>query len=370
MPELLVVTGGGAVSAAGVGREALVARLDSGRPAIGWATRFEPPEDAPGLAAEAPDYDLETVLGSKKTYLDPVARHFLAAASLAISESQLDLSEASGARDTTGLAAGAAYGPLESASAFQERLDEKGARLANPVLFNHVYVNAAPSLAAIEWGIRGPNATLCAGWVSGFAAMRCASDLLALGRCRAVLCGASEALSAPLYRGLWSERLLARADDPEEWDGRGGVVPGEGAGMLMLERAGDAMARGARVCGILLAAETARGRDPRTALGSAFALVRESLGDSAIDVYLSADSGLDQWADAERGALADAGLTERVRRTIRPGRILGEPFSASGPLGVLGLLGLTPPGGLGVVAALDPSGGAGVAVVRSLGGIE
>ncbi len=370
MAELLVITGSGAVSPAGVGGEPLVEALDSERPLIGWATRFEPAEEAPGLAAETPDFDLEAVLGSKKGYLDPTARHLLAAAALALQSSRLDLGEDSPGRDSTALVCGAGFGPLESMVAFQQRLAEKGARLANPVLFNHVYMNAAPSLAAIEWGIRGPNATLCAGWTSGFAALSTASDLLALGRCRAALAGGSEALSAPLYAGLWEQGLLAAADDPAAWTGRGGIVPGEGAGALVLERSSDAMARGARVAGILLAVEHRHGPSPREALRGAFAGVAHALeGDTGIDVYLSADSGIDAWAEAEAAVLTEAGLAERIRRTLRPGRLVGELFSALGPIGVLALLSLTPPGGVGAVAGLDPSGGAGVAVVRNLGGM-
>lgn len=363
MAELLAITGGGCVSPAGLGRVALAEALDGSARSIDWLTRFEPPEGAPSLAAECPDFDIETVVGSKKTYLDPSAKLFLAACALALEDARWDRAAADWA-DETALVYGTWLGPLESMAAFAERLAEKGPRYANPVLFSHVYVNAAPSLAAIEWGIRGPNLTLCSGWTSGFAALRQASDLLRLGRCRRALASASEALSPQLHASLQHAGLLADAVEPAAWQGRGGIVPGEAGASVALERSRDALGRGAPLLGFLLGCGEVLISDPREALERCLAEAAPLLGDSGIDVLISADSGLDAWRVAESTALGD-----RLIRTIRPGTLLGETFSAHALLGLLGGLALAPPGGSVLVLGLDPEGSAGWALARSAGGI-
>jgi len=350
------------VCAAGLGLPSLLAVYRNGGHALGWVTRFEPPDGSPTLAAEVDDFDLEEILGSRKAYLDPVAKYFLSACGMALAG--LGLGEGSGPLDDVGITCGSAFGPLESVAGFQERLTEKGPRYANPVLFNHTYINAAPSLAAIEWGLRGPNLTLCTGWTSGLAAVQAGADLVRLGRARCVLAGGADALSELVYLGLAGSGIVSDEPEPELWNASDGIVPGEGAAVLALETEKSAEARGVEPLAELVAVALRSGD-----LGQAMeGVLRECLdaADGPLAACYGAHSGAPRVVEAEAQALDRLGLGDSDARYIPLGRLTGETFGASGPLYIAAALGMLQPGALAVISNADPGGHAAAALVRVL----
>ncbi len=358
------ITGTGVVCPAGHTFADLARAVRSGVGCIGWITRIEPPEGAPVVACETADYDLSVVLGNKKSRLDPVQSHFLAACRYALQESELPLAE--GVRDEVGISYGTAFGPTPSVEDYSRRLSTKGARYANPIIFNNAYVNAAPSLAAIEWGVRGPNHTVCAGWVSGLAALQDALLMLESGAACAVVAGGSEAISEMMYLGLAAEGYLSMAGSPQEALGTEGLVPGEGAGALVLESPAGAERRGASELGTILAAVARVGEDLVGAYATALECV---LSDAAEPVlYLSPANGVSRLAAAEHEALHRAGLGSWSVHTVRLADTVGELFGAAAPVSVGVALQLLRPGETALIGALAP-GYAGAAMVRRRGAV-
>ncbi len=181
---------------------------------------------------------VEDYLESEKTYLDRCSEFALAAVHLALEDAQIDREALEHTR--FGLCLGTAYGCLDSLMNMTERVQKKGARFASPLIFTHAFANSPTSLAAIEFRIQGPTATFCVGDVSAAAALQYAFDVLRHGRADLILAGGVDVLSASLLAGI----ELAP-----------GLVPGEGACLLALERAEVAEARGATILAELAAVE-------------------------------------------------------------------------------------------------------------------
>lgn len=127
----------------------------------------------------------------------------------------------------------------------RERLDE----LAR----SHAPWTLALTLAE-RLGARGPAFTLTTACAAGNSALIAAADQVASGRAEFALAGGVDALSRVEYAAF--SRLLSVAPDvcePFSPDRRG-IMPGEGAGFLVLETAARAKARGARVYAELMGA--------------------------------------------------------------------------------------------------------------------
>lgn len=357
------ITGAGVVCPSGHTFHDLSQSVVGGTAHVGWVTRFEPPEDGPAVACEVDDYDLSAVLESRKSRLDPAQSHFVAACRYALDaagapQAQVDT-------DAIGIAYGTSFGPTCSVEDYSVRLAEKGARYANPIVFTNAYINAAPSLAAIEWGMRGPNHTVCAGWVSGMAALEAAMLSIATGAARAMLAGGSEALSEMLYHGLSEAGYVSMAESPEAVERDGGLVPGEGAGALLLEAPEEVARRGVEGMGTLSAAVTRVAADPSAAYEWA---VSNALGGTAPDLYLSPGNGYAPLAAAERAALERLGLATTFPRQIRLADTVGELFGAAAPVAVGLALRLLQPGESALVGGLGPLH-AGAALVQRGGAI-
>ena len=133
-------------------------------------------------------------------------------------------------------------------------LKERGPRRISPHTVPMLMPNGPAATVGLELGARAGVHTPVSACASGAEAIALALDLLRLGRADVVVCGGTEAAIHPLpLAGFASMRALSsREDEPEAasrpYDkGRDGFVLGEGAGALVLEKAADARARGARV---------------------------------------------------------------------------------------------------------------------------
>jgi len=221
----VVITGIGPVSAIGIGRAAWQAGLAGGESGVSPLSLF--PADHP--TAEVRNFDLDALLPSVKTYLDRASAFTLAAGQLALADAGLTPETID--RRRAGVVLGSEFGCLNTMQIYTAALQQKGARLANPLLFSHMYVNTPTSLAAIEFGLGGHHGTF-AGSGAGRQALESAVEALQLGRADMLLAAGVDAISEPLYRALAAEGTL---DGPL----------GEGACALVLETAECAAARGA-----------------------------------------------------------------------------------------------------------------------------
>lgn len=336
----VVITGLGPISAIGIGREDFLNGIEEERTAIRPLERL-PAERWPGLlAAECLDFAVEDYLESEKTYLDRASELALAACHLALDDAELN--RAAIDPDRFGLALGTAYGCLDSMARHTDRLAQKGARFTSPVIFQHSYANTPTSLCAIEYDIQGPAATFCDRALSGATALQYAFDVLRSGGADVMLAGGVEALSEPLLRA-WQEAGML--DDP-------GFVPGEGAGLVLLETAEHAAARGAAIQGRLRSVAVAWDPEPWEAGTRAMHAALEGAGDSAPARVFYCTEGL---ASLEGLRLELVPETVRGAETLLPETALGQTFAAEPGLSIAWACGAA---GETLITSVDPGGGA------------
>lgn len=137
------ITGLGLVLPGFLGKDAYGLRLDG--PAWSDLTLFEPPEGAPALAGEAPEYSLKDLGVSVKSYLDRTTSLALAACALAL-DARRD--------ESMGLAFATRWGCLASMKLFYAKV-RQNPRVAPPLPFSHSYVNSPAAVLAIEFGLKG-----------------------------------------------------------------------------------------------------------------------------------------------------------------------------------------------------------------------
>ncbi len=133
-------------------------------------------------------------------------------------------------------------------------LKERGPRRISPHTVPMLMPNGPAATVGLELGARAGVHTPVSACASGAEGIALALDLLRAGRADVVVCGGTEAAIHPLpLAGFAAMRALSgREDAPEAasrpYDkGRDGFVLGEGAGVLVLEKAGRARARGAKI---------------------------------------------------------------------------------------------------------------------------
>ncbi|PWW24946.1 3-oxoacyl-[acyl-carrier-protein] synthase II [Geodermatophilus normandii] len=133
-------------------------------------------------------------------------------------------------------------------------LEDKGPKRVSPFTIPMLMPNGPAAAVGLAVGARGGVHAPVSACASGAEAIRWGLDLLRFDRADVVLVGGTEACVHPLpMAGFAAMRAMStRNDEPERASrpfdkGRDGFVLGEGAAALVLERAGSAAARGARV---------------------------------------------------------------------------------------------------------------------------
>ncbi len=133
-------------------------------------------------------------------------------------------------------------------------LEQQGQRRVSPHTVPMLMPNGPAAWVGLELGAKAGVHSPASACATGAEAISWALDLLRLNRADIVVAGGTEAVIQPLpIAGFASMRAMSvRNDDPQRasrpWDkARDGFVLGEGAGVVVLERAEHAAARGARV---------------------------------------------------------------------------------------------------------------------------
>jgi 3-oxoacyl-[acyl-carrier-protein] synthase II len=147
---------------------------------------------------------------------------------------------------------GNAVGGRRTSDEESRKFTESGPHRVNPLMPLMTMPNAAAALIAMRLGWRGPAQTIATTCASGADAIGQALMLLQTGRVDVVLAGGCESTLSPVTLAAFGNlnAVSVRNDEPglasRPFDAdRDGFVMGEGAGFVVLERAADALARGA-----------------------------------------------------------------------------------------------------------------------------
>jgi 3-oxoacyl-[acyl-carrier-protein] synthase II len=156
---------------------------------------------------------------------------------------------------------GTGTGGVRSLLAQDDNLEASGPRKVSPLTVPMMMANGPAAWVSMELGALGGARTPVSACSSGAEAIALGLDLIRLGRADVVVAGGTEACVAPLPLAAFGQMmaLSTRNDDPDAASrpfdlDRDGFVMGEGATLLVLERADLARSRGARVHALLAGA--------------------------------------------------------------------------------------------------------------------
>ena len=159
--------------------------------------------------------------------------------------------------DRLGAVVASGIGGITSLMNSYDTLLERGPSRISPHMVTMIMPNGPAAIVGLEVGARAGVHTPVSACASGAEAISYAARMIQTGRADVVIAGGTEACIHPItMAGFAAMRALStRNDDPmaasRPYDlGRDGFVMGEGAGMLVLESAEFAAARGAKIYGI------------------------------------------------------------------------------------------------------------------------
>jgi 3-oxoacyl-[acyl-carrier-protein] synthase II len=241
MKRRVVITGVGAVTPLGVGAEPLLRRWAAGESGI---------VDGEGASRE---YVAKEHLSVKE------ARRADRFAQLAMVASDEAIGQAWGEErpyetERIGCILATGIGGLESLEGQHDNLRDKGEKAVSPLSVPLFMVNAGAAALSMRHDLRGPSFAVGSACAAGGHAIGTALRMIQYGEADAVVTGGAEATLTPLSRasfkaaGALSPSGISRPFDKD----RDGFVMGEGAGILVLEDAEKAEARGATVLGEIL----------------------------------------------------------------------------------------------------------------------
>ena len=249
----VVITGLGMVTPLGTGIEKNWKGLTEGKSAIRKITHFDPDGIPCQIAAEVPDFDIDRFIETKEQKkMDPFIHFGLAAATLAMEDSGLKVTEDNAAR--IGVTIGAGIGGLSSIEKYTKIINERGPKRVSPFFIPMTIINLTAGQVSIRFGMKGPNSAISTACATGTHSIGEAFKMIQNNIVDAMVCGGSEAVITPLgIAGFTSMKALStRNDEPEKASrpfdkDRDGFVMGEGAGVLVVEEMQSAIDRGARI---------------------------------------------------------------------------------------------------------------------------
>ena len=254
MDRRVVITGLGAVSPIGIGKENYWRALEKGTSGIGKITAFDTANYNVKIAAEVKGFDPAVYMPKKDAKRsDPAIRYAVAAATMAVEDAKLDVASLDPWR--FGVYIGSGQGGFKTLCDSQTTLNEKGPGRVSPFAIPMMINNMSSANVAIKFGAKGPNmsiVTACATSINSIGeAWHCVrrgdSDVMLTGGTEACVLGLSVA-------GFASMKALSSShnDDPERASrpfdkDRDGFVIGEGSGVIVIEELEHALARGAHI---------------------------------------------------------------------------------------------------------------------------
>ncbi|MDD5259267.1 MAG: beta-ketoacyl-[acyl-carrier-protein] synthase family protein [bacterium] len=246
MSQRIVVTGLGVVSSIGVGREIFWDNLIKGKSGISPITAFDTTGHKTHVGGEVKDFnpaDFISKKGMKGT--GRASQLAIAATRLALEDAKLDLSAVSQLRTCVSL--GTTMGEIQSFEKANHAWIKEGYDQIDISALFESPVYRIPTNVALEFNLKGRNRIFTTACAAGNYGIGYGFDLLRSGEVDLVIAGGSEPFSWIIFTGF--NKLGATAPEKcQPFDqNRQGMIPGEGAGILILETLESALRRNAQV---------------------------------------------------------------------------------------------------------------------------
>ena len=252
----VVVTGIGAVSPLGNSAAETWQKLLDGVSGAAPITHFDATQFKTQFACELKGFKAENYIDRKEARkMDPYCHYAMAAASMAMDDSAIDLEAID--KNRVGVVFGVGIGGMQT---FEDEIvnyalhkDTVGPKFS-PFFVPEMIADICAGQISIKYGFHGPNYITSSACASSTNALADAFNLIRLGKANVIVSGGAEAAIIPCGVGGFNamHALSTRNDDPEHASrpfsaSRDGFIMGEGAACLILEELEHAKARGAKI---------------------------------------------------------------------------------------------------------------------------
>ena len=252
----VVVTGMGTVNPLGKNLEEYWHGLIEGRSTARMAENYPTDKLTTKFACEVPNFDPQDFMDRKAAQrMARFSQMAVAASTMALADSGLDLAKEDSFR--VGVDMGTGIGGFIEMTQGAISFATKG-RL-NPLYAPMIIPNMAAASVAMALHLRGPNTTVTTACAASTHTLGDASRIIQHGDADVMFAGGSEASLCEVGISSFNaiRALSTRNDSPDKASrpfdrDRDGFVPGEGAGILVLESEKHAVSRGARIYGEVL----------------------------------------------------------------------------------------------------------------------
>ncbi|MFN3741903.1 MAG: beta-ketoacyl-ACP synthase II [Anaerolineales bacterium] len=252
MTERIVITGMGTVSPLGLNVKETWENAVNGVAGVAPITLFDASNSLVKIACEVKNFVPERYMDPKEARRRDRFEQFAAvAAREAWEQSGLAVTEENAGR--IGVVISSAIGGLRSLQDAIFILKDEGPRRVSPFLIPMLMANGGAGLVSIDLGLKGPSFSVASACASGADGIGMAWLMLRAGMVDVALAGAAEATITPTGIAAFDRvGAMSRRTDysmtPQPFDkNRDGLVMGEGAAVLVLERESHARTRGAEI---------------------------------------------------------------------------------------------------------------------------
>lgn len=352
--QRIVITGIGVLSPIGIGKNNYWKALAEGKSGIKPITLFDCSKFKVKVGGEIADFNAKEILGRIGLVdLDRATRLLSAAAKFALEDANFGINEKNTHR--TGVSVGTTFGSLNSVAEFDKTFLTEGPRYVNPSKFPNTVINSPASRVAIRFKIKGYNSTISTGFCAALDAFDYAVHSLRFNRADQVLVGAVEEMCFQTFLGFYNLGYLSGLQNGTEpisrpFDkNRDGIVFSEGATVVVLETLDAALDRNATIYAEVVSIES--NFDPEgfhkynkkaTGIIEAMesAIRKAELKPKEIDcIFVNANSTQDgDMIETKAIKQVFGEHAEKIPITAIKSMV-GESFSASGGLAVVGAVG-------------------------------
>ena len=342
----VVITGLGAVCAAGVGVPALWQALLAERSGIGPITLFDPTGLPSRIAGEVRNFDPAKLIDArlKPKRLARQAQFAVVAAAEAVDDAGFARKELQAQR--CGVVLGSALSNPQEIAANVRQMEARGAASVRPSMLPAINIQGQATAVAELFELQNsPAFCVSTSCMSGISAVTTARSMILAGQSDVMICGGTD---APLDHSPATEMIAAgmcsfRNDEPERASRpfdreRDNGLLAEGAGVVILERLDMALDRGATIYAEILGDHSCSDQDG-TPPGSGWpqtirTALQNALCDPSLVDYVSAwgcgDPLLDRMETQALKEVFGSRAHDLAVSSIKA--VTGNPLGAAGPL--------------------------------------
>lgn len=249
----IVITGLGAITPVGIGKDEFWQSLTNGVSGIDTITQFDSSEYTTKFAGEVKGFESAQYMDKKEAKrMDRVTQFAVAATKMAFDDAKIDLDKED--RTRIGTIIGTGIGGINTLHDQYKTLFDKGPARISPFLVPMMIANMPSGVTSITYGLQGICTCVVTACAAGTNAIGDAFKVIQRGDADVMVAGGVEACISPVMVAGFSsmKALSARNDEPQKASrpfekDRSGFVMGEGAGIVILESLEHALARGAHI---------------------------------------------------------------------------------------------------------------------------